>query len=194
MNQQGRPKVAIIDPNTLAVLGLKQMLQNVMPIMTVCTFGSMSEFLANHPEHFYHYFVAMNVVLENRTFFSERLQKTIVLTLSLDSTSLLSKKLSPEEIPSVRMFLLSTLSFFSHCPTDRSVFSRITAAPRPSRIRITYRINVMKISSTCWYMLSPLPRFLPVLYQISPRFDQPRGKNCAPLFFPSSRAIIARSE
>lgn len=34
---QGRPLVAIVDSNTLATLGLKQILQNVMPIMTVET-------------------------------------------------------------------------------------------------------------------------------------------------------------
>ena len=38
-----RPKIAIIDANTLATLGLKQMLQTVMPIMTVDTFGSFTE-------------------------------------------------------------------------------------------------------------------------------------------------------
>ena len=38
-----RPKIAIIDANTLAVLGLKQILQNVVPIMTVDTYGSFTE-------------------------------------------------------------------------------------------------------------------------------------------------------
>ena len=85
------PKVAIIDPNTLAAVGLKQMLQTVMPIMTVDTFGSFAELEANSPDEFFHYFVAMNVVLENRPFFSERRHKTIVLTLGLDSTSQLSE-------------------------------------------------------------------------------------------------------
>lgn len=85
-----RPKVAIIDPNTLSALGLKSMLQNVMPIMTVETFGSFAELSANEPDSFYHYFVAMNVVLENMTFFTERRRKTIVLTLSLNTTSQLS--------------------------------------------------------------------------------------------------------
>ena len=28
----GRPRIAILDPNTLAVLGLKNILQTVMPI------------------------------------------------------------------------------------------------------------------------------------------------------------------
>ena len=87
----GRPKVAIIDPNTLSALGLKSMLMNVMPIMTVETFGSFAEFMANEPESFVHYFVAMNVVLKNKSFFSEHRRKTIVLTLSTDTISQLSE-------------------------------------------------------------------------------------------------------
>ena len=86
-----RPKIAIVDANTLAVLGLKQLLQNVMPIMTVDTYGSFLELEANHPEQYFHYFVAMNVVLENKTFFLENRKKTIVLTLSRDTNSQLSE-------------------------------------------------------------------------------------------------------
>lgn len=86
----GRPKVAILDPNTFSALGLKSMLQNVIPIMTVDTFGSFSEFLASDTDIYFHYFAAMNIVLENKAFFSERSRKTIVLTLSLDSMSQLS--------------------------------------------------------------------------------------------------------
>lgn len=90
MHIEGRPKIAIIDPNTLAVLGLKQLLQNVLPIMTVDTFGSFAELEASHPDSYFHYFAAMNIVLENKAFFTERKRKTIVLTLSLDTTSTLS--------------------------------------------------------------------------------------------------------
>ena len=86
-----RPKIAIIDPNTLSALGLKQMLQNVLPIMEVETFGSFLELQANEPESFFHFFVAMNILIENRSFFSEHKKKTIVLTLSLDSISQLSE-------------------------------------------------------------------------------------------------------
>nr|WP_028903109.1 MULTISPECIES: LuxR C-terminal-related transcriptional regulator [unclassified Prevotella] len=85
-----RPKIAIIDPNTLSALGLKAILQNVMPIMTVDTFGSISELEANEPDSYFHYFTAMPVVLENKQFFDERKRKTIVLTLSLDTMSQLS--------------------------------------------------------------------------------------------------------
>lgn len=86
-----RPKIAIIDPNTLAALGLKQMLQNVMPIMTVDIFGSFSELTASQPDQYVHYFVAMNIVLEHKPFFDERQRKTIVLTLGLEGGAPLSK-------------------------------------------------------------------------------------------------------
>ena len=85
-----RPKIAIIDPNTLSALGLKAILQNVMPILTVDTFGSLSELQANDPNSYYHYFTVMAVVLEDMPFFTEHKRKTIVLTLSLDTMSQLS--------------------------------------------------------------------------------------------------------
>ena len=60
-----------------------------MPIMQVDTYGSFAELQANNPEQYFHYFVAMNIVLEHRAFFLERRHKTIVLTLGIDdSTSL----------------------------------------------------------------------------------------------------------
>lgn len=86
-----RPKIAIIDTNTLAAMGLKQILQTVMPIMTVETFGSFAELQSSgQSDAYFHYFTAMNIVLENKDFFQERRRKTIVLTLSLDTMSQLS--------------------------------------------------------------------------------------------------------
>jgi DNA-binding CsgD family transcriptional regulator len=79
-----RPKIAIVDGNTLAAIGLRQMLQTVMPVMQVDVFGSFAELEANEPEGYFHYFVAMNLVLENRSFFLEHRRKTIVLTTSTD--------------------------------------------------------------------------------------------------------------
>ena len=87
----GRPKIAIIDSNTLSLLGLKQLLLNVLPIMTIDTYGSFAELESNDPEQYFHYFVSMNIVISNRTFFSEHRHKTIVLTLSLNDTSQLSE-------------------------------------------------------------------------------------------------------
>ena len=91
-----RPKIAIIDANTLATLGLKQILQNVMPIMTVDTFGSFTELEANHPEQYFHFFVSMHIVLENMSFFLDHRRKTIVLSTLNSQLSTLNSPLDPK--------------------------------------------------------------------------------------------------
>lgn len=128
---KGRPKIAIIDPNTLSALGLKQILQNVLPIMTVDTYGSFLELSANKPDAYFHYFTAMNVVLENKAFFLERRQKTIVLTLSLDTMSQLSEFKSlcinvPEEelVRSVLMLQQHAHGHGEHMPPMPSVLEK----------------------------------------------------------------------
>lgn len=90
MMMQGRPRIAIVDSNTLAVLGLKQLLQTAVPVMQIDTFGSIEELESENPESFFHYFVSMSIVLENRAFFLERRVKTIVLTTSSDPNAQLS--------------------------------------------------------------------------------------------------------
>ena len=79
------PKIAIVDPNTLAAIGLKGVMQNVMPIMTVDSFGTFAELEMNHPEEYVHFFVAMTIVLDNRDFFLNYRRRTIVLTTSVES-------------------------------------------------------------------------------------------------------------
>ena len=81
-----RPSIAIVDSNTLAMLGLKQLLQNVMPIMTIDVYSTFAELQANRPDQYFHYFVAMDIVMSNPSFFCERQRKTIVLTTIQTST------------------------------------------------------------------------------------------------------------
>lgn len=80
-----KPHIAIIDPNTLAIIGLRQILQQVMPIMEVDAYGSFEEFELSDTDRYFHYFVAVNIVLAHRVFFLDRCHKTIVLTVANDS-------------------------------------------------------------------------------------------------------------
>jgi DNA-binding NarL/FixJ family response regulator len=79
-------QVAIIDANVLSMLGLKQLLQYVMPGMKVDTFMSFSELTRNDAEQYAHYFVAVNILVENGAFFNEHKRKTIVLSPSADDS------------------------------------------------------------------------------------------------------------
>lgn len=82
-----RPKIAIVDANTLSTLGLKQILQHVIPIMDVHTFGSFAELEDGEPDSFFHYFVAQGILIAHRNFFLERRHKTIALTTSNDPST-----------------------------------------------------------------------------------------------------------
>ena len=84
------PRLAIIDTNTLAAIGMRQLLQQVMPFMNVDTFGSFAELQANNPDSYVHYFVSLDILLNNRPFFSEHQRKTIVLTIASSQTSQLA--------------------------------------------------------------------------------------------------------
>ena len=79
-----RPLIAIVNPNTLAVIGLRQLLQQVLPIMEVSVFRSFEELMLDNPEQFFHYFIPVSLVLEHRHFFLEHQNKTIILTTSTD--------------------------------------------------------------------------------------------------------------
>jgi DNA-binding CsgD family transcriptional regulator len=85
-----RPKIAVIGSNTLALIGMRQLLQSVMPMVEVDTLGSFTELTANHPDEYFHYFVTMEIVLSERAFFFDRRRKTIVLTTAQKETVQLS--------------------------------------------------------------------------------------------------------
>ena len=86
----GTPKVAVVGNNTLALIGLRHLLQSVMPVIEVDTLGSFAELTANNPDQYFHYFVSIEIVLSERAFFLERRRKTIVLTTAQTETAQLS--------------------------------------------------------------------------------------------------------
>ena len=87
------PEMAIVESNTLAAMGLRQLLESVMPMMKISTFGSFRQYEANNPDHFVHSFVSMHIVLEHRYFFTQgnRNHHVIVLTPSNDPNSQLAE-------------------------------------------------------------------------------------------------------
>jgi len=78
------PNVAIVNPNTLAALGLTNMLQSVMPMMKIDVFNSFAELEANDPDTYFHYFVDISIVLSHHDYFLSQRRKTIVLSQSTD--------------------------------------------------------------------------------------------------------------
>lgn len=77
MNYQ--PEIAIVEPNTLTGLGLKGILERMIPMATIRTFHSFSELMDDTPDMYAHYFISSQIYVEHNTFFLPRKRKTIVL-------------------------------------------------------------------------------------------------------------------
>ncbi len=74
------PEIAIIDANTLTCMGLRGLIERMMPMATVRTFNSFEQLVRDTPDMYFHYFISAQTLLEHSAFFIERKEKTIVLT------------------------------------------------------------------------------------------------------------------
>ena len=106
--------MAVLDPNILSVMGLRKILQDVMPVMEVVSFATLQEMLNDNPDSFVHFFVNVNIFLQNRQFFEERNRKTIVLTNSYEQGLQLAGVNTLCVNVSEREFIHSILSLHQH--------------------------------------------------------------------------------
>lgn len=74
-----KPEIAIIEPNTLTALGLKTILEEIIPMATIRTFHNFGELVDDTPDMYAHYFIAAQIYVEHNSFFLPRKKKTIVL-------------------------------------------------------------------------------------------------------------------
>ncbi len=76
------PKIqfAILTPNTLIGLGLKSIIERIVPMVEIEIFGDQPTFADSTPERFSHYFVTAQSYIANAPFFNSQRAKTIILT------------------------------------------------------------------------------------------------------------------
>ena len=77
MNHQ--PEIAIVEANTLTSLGLKTILERMIPKAVIRTFHSFGELTDDTPDMYAHYFISAQIYVEHNAFFLPRKRKTIVL-------------------------------------------------------------------------------------------------------------------
>ena len=73
------PEIAIVDPNTLTSLGLKNILEDIIPMATIRIFHSFGELTDDTPDMYAHYFISAQIYFEHTSFFLSRKPKTVVL-------------------------------------------------------------------------------------------------------------------
>lgn len=74
-----RPEIAIVAPNTLTCLGLRTILESIIPTAVIRTFRSFGELADDTPDMYVHYFISAQIYFEHTAFFLPRKPKTIVL-------------------------------------------------------------------------------------------------------------------
>ena len=77
MNHQ--PEIAIVEANALTSLGLKTILERMIPMAVIRTFHSFGELTDDTPDMYAHYFISAQIYVEHNAFFLPRKRKTIVL-------------------------------------------------------------------------------------------------------------------
>ena len=66
MNYQ--PEIAIVEANTLTCLGLKGILEEMIPMATIRTFHHFSELMDDTPDMYAHYFISAQIYVEHNAF------------------------------------------------------------------------------------------------------------------------------
>lgn len=81
-----KPAIAVISPDTLAAIGLSDIVRRMMPGAEIVLFRSYAALQADsQADAFFHYFVAASEVLAGAAYFLARQHKTIVLVYGSDS-------------------------------------------------------------------------------------------------------------
>ncbi len=83
------PVIVILTPNTLMSVGLKSILEGMLPFVAFKICSDFEEIAHSEPEDYFHIFAASTIVVEHVAFFSDRKSKTIILTTGGANTSAL---------------------------------------------------------------------------------------------------------
>lgn len=78
-----KPNIAIVSENTLENLGLKSILDKIVPFAQVETFFNFNDFQVDETR-FFHFFVSPKILIDHPLFFLQNQKKTIVLLSTVD--------------------------------------------------------------------------------------------------------------
>ena len=75
--------IAVLTPNILTGIGLKAVLEKVIPMADVELYADFEQLQAASPERFVHYFVSVQLYRLHATFFAPIRRRVILLTSGL---------------------------------------------------------------------------------------------------------------
>ena len=155
------PEIAIIEQNTLAALGLRTIIEELIPDAVIRTFASFGQLTDDTPDMYAHYFVSAQIYFAHTAFFLERKPKTIVLSSGEQPVSLrryghrpnahpavsnTEHDLSPREI---EVLVLVTKGYINKEIAERLNISLTTVISH--RKNITEKLGIKSVSALAIY-------------------------------------------
>jgi len=87
-NQNASLEIAIITPDTLSAVGLRELLKEINPTNTIRTFPDFGTFADDTPDMYTWYFVSSQTYVLYNAFFLPRKEKTVILMHGVGGTAL----------------------------------------------------------------------------------------------------------
>ena len=75
------PEIAIIEPNTLTSIGLRIILEELIPNAVIRSFSTFEALIDDTPDMYAHYFVSAQIYFAHTSFFLNRRPRAIVLAV-----------------------------------------------------------------------------------------------------------------
>ncbi|MBR2351999.1 MAG: helix-turn-helix transcriptional regulator [Alistipes sp.] len=80
-----RPKIAVVSNNSLMNIGLKSIIERIIPMVEVVVFGSAEELVVQPDGEFFHFFISAQIFADYNRYFQPRRRRVIVLVSSPNS-------------------------------------------------------------------------------------------------------------
>lgn len=80
-----RPKIAVVSNNSLMNIGLKSIIERIIPMVEVVVFGSAEELVVQPDGEFFHFFVSAQIFADYNRYFQPRRRRVILLVSSPSS-------------------------------------------------------------------------------------------------------------
>lgn len=129
-----KPEIAIIDSNTLSCMGLKNILERIIPMAVIRTFCSFGQLIDDTPDYYFHYFVSAQIYFEHMHFFAPRKHKSIILATGISPQLKISglhvlNICQPEEVLIKEILLLNRSAHEKGYPIKEDVSATQQTSP-----------------------------------------------------------------
>ncbi len=145
MNSRPIPLIIVLTPNTLSSIGLRDMLNQILPFALVKVFDSVEQLTQIEPADIFHLFVSSQILVENVALFEPLHSKCIALTNGSANVAALQEFPQINIQQSEEQILASIRALHSHAHGSKPTTSHDQDETQQSDLLSPREIEVAKL-------------------------------------------------